>query len=141
MTRLRQLTRSALAALLGTASVTCSSDSVQPRTASTIAMAGGDGQNGAVGATLASPLLVLVTDQSGSPVEGMTVQWDAQGGGSVSAATVQTGSDGKASVQRTLGSTAGEQTTTALVSGLQGSPVTFTATATDGATPMLAMKT
>ena len=40
-----------------------------------------------------------------------------------------------------LGGTAGQQTTTASVAGLQGSPVTFTATATDGLTPTLAITT
>ncbi len=44
-----------------------------------------------------------------------------------------TGSDGKASATRTLGGTAGQQLTIAAVSGLQGSPVSFTATATEGA--------
>src|SRR5919108_644704 len=51
------------------------------------------------------------------------------GGGSVSAQTVQTGSDGRASVQRVLGPQLGQQTTTATAGGVQGSPVTFVATA------------
>ena len=134
MTRLRQLSVAALAALLASASLRCSGDNVQPTTATAIEPAGGDGQSGAVGTTLATPLAVLVTDESGDPVQGVGVHWEAEGGGSVSATTVQTGSDGRASVQRTLGSTPGEQTTTASASGLQGSPVTFTAMATSGAT-------
>ena len=40
-----------------------------------------------------------------------------------------------------LGGTPGQQMTTASVAGLQGSPVTFTATATDGLTPTLAVGT
>ena len=54
-------------------------------------MAGGDGQSGTVGATLASPLAVLVTDADGNPVQGVTVHWDPAGAGSVSATTVQSG--------------------------------------------------
>jgi hypothetical protein len=54
---------------------------------------------------------------------------------------VTTGSDGLASVQRTLGSAAGDETTTATVSGLQGSPVTFTSTAEAGNGPRLSIAT
>ena len=98
-------------------------------------MAGGDGQSGTRGAAAGQPLVVLVTDDNGNPVEGVSVGWAAQGGGSVSAETTETGSDGLASVGRVLGSQPGEQTTTASVSGLEGSPVTFLATATDGRQP------
>jgi hypothetical protein len=132
MTRARQYTLSALAAVLAGASLQCGGDTTQPTTASAIEMAGGDGQTGTVGAALASPLAVLVTDADGNPVQGVTVHWDPDGAGSVSATTVQSGSDGRAAVQRVLGPTPGEQTTTASVSGLQGSPITFTATATEG---------
>lgn len=141
MTRLQQLTRAAIAGLLATASITCGGGDTQPPTASVIEMAAGDGQIGAVGSALPNPLVVLVTDDAGNPVQGVTVQWDPQGAGSVSAPTSGTGSDGKASIQRILGSSAGQQTTTATVTGLQGSPVTFLATATDGTTPLLSMKT
>jgi Galactose oxidase-like, Early set domain/Bacterial Ig-like domain (group 1) len=141
MTRLRQLTFVTIGILLAAGSLRCSGDTTQPPTAAAIESAGGDGQSGPVGGTLASPLVVLVTDPSGNPVQGVSVSWDPQGAGSVSATTAQTGVDGRASVQRTLGATPGEQTTTASVSGLSGSPVTFVATATDGTTPILAMKT
>lgn len=141
MTRLRQLTLATIAILLAAGSLRCSGDTTQPPSPASIEPAAGDGQSGPVGAMLASPLVVLVTDQSGNPVQGVSVGWDAQGGGSVSATTVETGTDGRASVQRTLGPAAGEQTTTASVGGLSGSPVTFVATATDGTTPILAMKT
>ncbi len=52
-----------------------------------------------------------------------------------------TGSDGRASVQRILGPDPGDETTTATVSGLQGSPVTFISTADDGSGPRLAITT
>jgi WD40 repeat protein len=76
--------------------------------------------------------VVLVTDDKGSAVAGVSVTWAAQGGGSVSSNSVKTGTDGRASVERTLGPAAGPQTTTASAAGLKGSPVTFEATATEG---------
>jgi hypothetical protein len=77
----------------------------------------------------------LVTDASGNAVPGVSVTWAAQGGGSVSPATVNTESNGRASVNRVLGPTPGPQATTASVAGLQGSPVTFGATATEDVPP------
>jgi PKD repeat protein len=73
-----------------------------------------------------------VTDAFGNPIPGITVNWSVTGGGQVSAASTQTDAAGQTSVQRTLGSTAGEQTTLASADGLVGSPVTFTHTATAG---------
>jgi hypothetical protein len=140
MTRLRQLRYSALAVLLAASTLRCN-DSNQPSTATAIEMADGDGQIGIAGQQLADPLVVLVTDENGDPVEGVSVQWDAQGAGSVSAEAAETGSDGRASVTRVLGPELGTQTTTASVSGLDGSPVTFVSTATDGETPLLAIET
>jgi galactose oxidase-like protein/Big-like domain-containing protein len=132
MTRLRRLNFAALAALLASISVQCGGDVGPPPDATSIQMAGGNGQAAQVGAPLPSPLTVLVTDDAGDPVSGVTVQWSVGGGGDVSPSSGATGSDGKASATRTLGATAGQQTTIAAVSGLQGSPVTFTATATEG---------
>ena len=97
-----------------------------------IQMHGGDGQEGPVNTTLAAPLSVKVTTAAGAPVSGQAVIWSAGGGGSVSAASSLTNSEGVAEVQRTLGSTPGAYATTATVSGLSGSPVTFTSTATAG---------
>ena len=132
MTRLRKLTFAALAALIASLSVQCGRDVGPPSDATSIEMAGGNGQAAQVGTPLPSPLTVLVTDDAGDPVSGVTVQWSVDGGGGVSPASGATGSDGTASATRTLGATAGQQTTIAAVSGLQGSPVTFTATATEG---------
>ena len=116
MTRLDRLRHSAIAILLAGSTLRCGGGS-EPPAASTIAVAGGNGQTGTVGQGLASPLIVLVTDDNGDPVQGVSVQWAAQGGGSVSAATVATGTDGRASVTRVLGPTEGEQTTTATATG------------------------
>ena len=100
--------------------------------ATTIAMSSGDNQSAATGTALPAPLVVVVTDQFGNPVPGVTVTWDPQNSGSVSPETSMTGADGQASTQRTLGSGAGTQLTTASASGLNGSPVTFTQASTSG---------
>jgi galactose oxidase-like protein/glyoxal oxidase-like protein/Big-like domain-containing protein/Kelch motif protein len=138
---LRYVRRSALLAVVAATILRCSGDNVQPPTPSAIAMLDGNGQTGAVGGALPAPLIVVVTDESGNPVEGVSVAWDAHGTGAVSSDTSTTGPDGHASVQRTLGSQAGEQMTTAAVSGLAGSPVTFVSIATDGQSPSLSVTT
>jgi WD40 repeat protein len=132
MTRKEQIRLWTVAAVLVASSLRCSGGDVGPTTPTTIAPLTGSGQTGTVGQTLPNPLVVVVTDKSGSAVPGVSVSWSAQGGGTVSSATAKTGADGHASVQRTLGPTPGEQTTIATVSGLDGSPVTFTATAVAG---------
>jgi hypothetical protein len=97
-----------------------------------IALVSGDNQTGMVGTKLAQPLVVQVTDGFGNPISGVTVGWSVTGGGSVSAPLTDTDVNGQASVERTLGLTAGTQTTLASASGLAGSPVTFTHTANAG---------
>lgn len=140
MTRISQLRSGALAILLAAGSLTCSDVTPPSGTATAIEMTGGNAQTAAVSQPLPNPLVVLVTDDNGEPVEGVTVSWSAQGGGGVSAATTTTGSDGRASVSRVLGPTAGPQATTASVTGVDGSPVTFAATAVD-AGPGIALTT
>jgi Bacterial Ig-like domain (group 1) len=93
--------------------------------------AGGNNQNATVGGVLPDPLVVLVTDQFGNPVEGTQIEWSAEGG-SVDPGSSTTGPDGKASTSWTLGSAIGSQSATATVEGLEGSPVSFTATAAAG---------
>ena len=142
-TGLRHSTRAAalLFFVIAAASIRCSGDNVQPPSPAAIGMVDGNGQTGPVSQALANPLVVLVTDESGNPVQGVSVAWDAQGVGSVSAQTTETDAQGHALVQRTLGAQAGEQATTAAVSGLSGSPVTFVSIATDGESPSLAVVT
>jgi hypothetical protein len=103
-----------------------------PDNAAGIAALSGDEQSGQVGATLAAPLVVVVTDALGNPIPGFTVDWTVTGGGSVSLASTTTDANGQASVTRTLGNAAGTQTAVATATGLAGSPVTFTHTATAG---------
>ena len=122
--------------LLGAATLRCSgSDPIDPGTPTTITLVSGNDQEGTVGTVLPDSQIVRVTDESGDPVSGVSVAWAAQGGGSVSDATVQTGDDGLAGIKRTLGPAAGTQGTTATVADLEGSPVTFSATAEDGPPP------
>ena len=84
-----------------------------------------------VGATKAESLIVLVTNQDATPVQGVTVTW-ASAGGSVSATSVPTSAAGLSKVQFTYGTAAGNQSATATVTGLVGSPVAITLNATAG---------
>jgi hypothetical protein len=103
-----------------------------PGNAFAIAGAGGDGQVDTVGATLNTPYRVRVADDNDNGVAGVTVGWAVPAGeGSFSQSTV-TDASGIATAVRVLGTTAGAQTATAAVGGLQGSPVEFTATANAG---------
>ncbi len=103
-----------------------------PDDASGIALLSGDEQTGQVGTDLAAPLVVVVTDALGNPIPGFTVDWTVTGGGSVTPTRTATDANGQASATRTLGTTAGLQTAVATATGLAGSPVTFTHTATAG---------
>ncbi|MGN6393583.1 MAG: Ig-like domain-containing protein [Gemmatimonadales bacterium] len=104
-----------------------------PENANTISAVSGDSQSAPVGSALPAPLVVRVADAFGNPIEGVTVTWSVDGGGSTSEQSTTTGSDGLASVTRTLGDNAGTQHTLASVDGLAGSPVAFVSTATAGA--------
>jgi adhesin/invasin len=94
-----------------------------------------DDQTATVGTAVATPPSVLVTDTYGNPVQGVTVAFTvASGGGSLTGAAPTTNASGVATVGSwTLGDTPGDNSLTASVSGLSGSPVTFTATGTVGA--------
>lgn len=131
------LQSSSTGVLLLLAAAACGSDSgtTSTTTATQISIQAGNNQVAAAGTALA-PLQVLLRDASNAPVEGVQVNWAVgTGGGSVSGATSTSGVDGIASITRTLGPNAGTQTTTATRSGLAGSPITFSATATiQGAT-------
>ncbi len=96
---------------------------------SLIAAVSGNDQSAAVNSALADSLVVKVSDGSNNPVSGITVQWTAVGGGSVSPETVVTGADGRAATARVLGPTSGQQSAQAAADGLAGSPVTFIHTA------------
>jgi len=93
---------------------------------------GGTGQLDTVLSTMA-PYSVLVRDETNTPVAGVTVNWSVTaGGGLVSGPSSVTNAGGIAQVTHTLSATAGVQTVQAAVTGLGGSPVSFSATATAG---------
>lgn len=103
-----------------------------PENANTMAAVAGQDQTGHVGQPLDDRLVVEVTDNFGNPVAGVLINWAAVGGGSVSAAEVETDEDGRSRVERILGPAVGQQSTVASADGLAGSPVTFTHTALAG---------
>ena len=110
---------------------------VNPTEAATIALTSGNNQNGRTGAALASPLVVIVTDASGNPVPGvgMTFALATTPGGatgqSLSTTSATTGGNGQASSLLTLGNQVGTYTVTATAGSLTGSPLTFTANASN----------
>ena len=96
----------------------------------------GNAQTGAVGATLPNRPTVTVRDAGNNPVPGVQVNFAVTGGGGTGSGAATTDANGVATgPQWILGPTAGAQSlqATVLASGVQGNPVTFTATATAGA--------
>ncbi|HEX3232959.1 MAG TPA: hypothetical protein VHR41_02095, partial [Gemmatimonadales bacterium] len=104
-----------------------------PQVATRLLAGHGDGQTGVPGRELPLPVEVIVTDEEQHPIPGVAVTFTVtQGGGSVSAATVQSDIQGLAPVRWTLGAQAGTQTIQATATDtsgddLSGSPLTFTA--------------
>lgn len=91
----------------------------------------GDAQTAGVGQQLAAPLRVIVTE-SGVASAGVTVTWGTTSGGSLTPTSSATDANGIASTSWTLGTVSGSQQATATLSGANGSPVTFTASAEPG---------
>ena len=105
--------------------------SVEVGAAKKVARLNGNEQSAEVGKRLADPLVVRVTDEVNNPVAGVVVVWTAEEG-SLDPGSSVTGSDGQAQTSWTLGAASGSQSATASSSGLDGSPVRFTATAHAG---------
>jgi hypothetical protein len=104
-------------------------------TAADVILVSGDAQlTPEVGTQLPLPLAIRVNDAQGKGLSGVTVAWETTTG-TLSAASSVTDGAGNSSVQWTLGTTAGNQTATATVSGL--SPVTFTVKAVAGPTTQI----
>jgi hypothetical protein len=99
-----------------------------PEAAVALVLADGDGQTGPAGVPLRDSLVVSAEDRFGNGVPGVEVTWQASSG-SVTPASVVTDASGRAAAQRTLGDRTGTYRTIAVASGLNGSPITFTATA------------
>ena len=103
--------------------------SLDSRTPTTLEIVSGANQQGVINTALANPFVVKVTNQSGSPLSGVTVTFAVtSGGGTLSVASATTDADGIAQSTLTLGPNDGANTVTVAVSGIQ-EPVTFTATA------------
>jgi hypothetical protein len=92
---------------------------------------GGDNQNALVDSTLSGPLVVEVRNVANEPVAGATVTFEiVSGGGSLSTSSPQlTDANGRASVVWTLGPVPGANQVRVVSDGLDGSPLTFQATA------------
>ena len=109
--------------------------------ATTIAANAGDAQSATVNTTVGTAPSVLVTDQFGNPVSGISVTFAiASGGGSTTGTGTTTNAAGVATVGSwKLGTGAGGNTLTASASGLTGSPITFHATGTSDSATTLAI--
>ena len=105
-----------------------------PGDATQVGVGDGDNQSAVAGTMVPTPPAVVVRDQFGNGVPGVTVTFAVTlGGGSITGATPTTGTTGMAAVGSwTLGTEAGPNTLTATVAGLSGSPVPFTATGLSG---------
>jgi adhesin/invasin len=104
---------------------------VSAASASTIAVNDGDSQSATAGTAVTTPPSVIVKDQFGNVVSGVSVTFAVGlGGGTVVPTTaITTDAGGIARVTSwTLGSTPGANTLTATSGSLSGSPVTFNAT-------------
>lgn len=112
----------------------------EPAAPAELQLVRGDGQTAQVNRQLADSLVVVLLDQYGNPIAGQDIAWRA-GSGSVSKARTTTGPDGRGAVLWTLGATVGTQSAEASFPEVTGSPVVFTATATAGAPPRLAIVT
>jgi plastocyanin len=108
------------------------SASASAAAAAVLEEAGGNGQTGEINTALAGPLQARVKDEFGNSVAGVAVEWAATGA-TPSTVTALSDDDGISHVVVTLGGAAGPVTITAASDGLQGSPVTFTATAAEPA--------
>ena len=103
----------ALALALGA----CNSSSAEgPPVPGGVAAVSGNSQFAVVGGPAANPLVVLVTDQNGSPLASATVSWKvASGGGTVADTTSTSDASGYARMNYTAGARAGAATVVATV--------------------------
>jgi uncharacterized protein (TIGR03437 family) len=73
----------------------------------------GNNQSTVISTPFPQPLVVKLTDTSGSPVRGATITFSISGAGTLSATSATTDSTGTASVKVTAGASAGNSTVTA----------------------------
>jgi adhesin/invasin len=125
-------------ATAGALQLTFSATAIAP-VAAKIVRSSSDPQAATTGTAVGDPPAVRVLDASNNPVAGQTVSFSVTGGGgSITGGTAVSNESGFASVGSwTLGASPGTNTLTATAGGLQGSPMTFTATGV--AAPPVAM--
>lgn len=111
-----------------------------PGEADSLTAVAGNDQTGQAGTALKDSLVVQVTDAMGNGIPDVPVSWSANQGSLSEAAPVTDGS-GRVAAAWTLGSQVGTQSVQVTSAGLSGSPATFTATATSGPPPQLALST
>jgi hypothetical protein len=114
-----------------------------------LAYVSGDKQAALITHRLALPLVVMVKNSDGSPASSAAVNWTVTAGGGLlspsptelrnSSISSSTDAGGVTSVGWILGSAIGPQTVLATAPGLNGSPVTFSATGT--ASPLILQNT
>jgi len=92
----------------------------------TISIASGNAQSAIQNHKLPLPVKILVKDAYGNPVNGVSVAFMASNGGSALPGSAITNASGEAEAEWTLGLGAGEQSLSAIVSGLP--PINFSAT-------------
>jgi plastocyanin len=105
-----------------------------PASATTLEVAGGNGQSAPIGTQLPSPVQAKVSDEFGNGVPGVAVGWSAENG-TVSAPSVTSDASGISAVNVTAGTIVGPIEIVAAAEGLSGSPLSFTATATAAPPP------
>ena len=128
-------TLTATAAAPGVAASTSSAFTITAATANHVAAITSDHQSATAGTAVAVAPAVIVKDQFGNPVAGVSLMFAVTtGGGSLTGTNpVTTNGSGIAAIGSwTLGSLTGTNTVTATASGLTGSPVSFTGTGTAG---------
>ena len=109
--------------------------------ATQVVIISGDGQTGAVGAALASALVVQSSDAGGAAVGSVGLSLAVvAGGGVLSATSVTTDEDGRGSSSWTLGTEAGTQQVTASIDGVTGGTASFSAEAAAGPPVSLAVE-
>lgn len=104
-----------------------------PGGARLLTMVSGNDQRDTIGATLATPYAVRVSDADARPADGVTVRWEVvEGDGSVSVSQSVTDASGVARATHTLGTSVGAHAVQASVAGISGVR-RFSATARHGA--------
>jgi hypothetical protein len=114
-------------------------------TPSKIILTSGNNQTAKINAPLLNPFVVTITDESGTPVSNVSISFSIKSyptdatGQTLSTTNASTDDKGQAKTTLTLGSKVGKYTIEASSSGLSGSPITFTATATPGDAKMITL--